>query len=182
MVLLDDSNSYGWLVRVVKDGSIVKVISPAEHIETPTERVARFNKHRNIDLSATMLSDNAEKPKNSLKKAIRRRNAKTVTFASPTYFEASDIDYSTEEEDIDDQLFDEEGIREEEGEGEYESERSDIQVIREESSMGNMKVEPLRPKPQADRDPSQPQDEESTDRTSDQTRDSEESANQQGNA
>ncbi|EER24896.1 SH3 domain containing protein [Coccidioides posadasii C735 delta SOWgp] len=177
MVLLDDSNSYWWLVRVVKDGSIGYL--PAEHIETPTERVARFNKHRNIDLSATMLSDNAEKPKNSLKKAIRRRNAKTVTFASPTYFEASDIDYSTEEEDIDDQLFDEEGIREEEGEGEYESELSDIQGIREESSMGNMKVEPLRPKPQADRDHSQSQDEESTDRTSEQTRDSEESANQQ---
>ena len=24
---------------------------PAEHIETPTERLARLNKHRNIDVS-----------------------------------------------------------------------------------------------------------------------------------
>ena len=66
MVLLDDSNSYWWLVRVVKDSSIGKLCSllcaelsdisflgylPAEHIETPTERLARLNKHRNIDVS-----------------------------------------------------------------------------------------------------------------------------------
>jgi hypothetical protein len=66
MVLLDDSNSYWWLVRVVKDSSIGMCRSarsqrsgvltrstgylPAEHIETPTERLARLNKHRNIDV------------------------------------------------------------------------------------------------------------------------------------
>ena len=64
MVLLDDSNSYWWLVRVVKDGSIglsdlqIDCLTtnerlgylPAEHIETPTERLARLNKHRNIDV------------------------------------------------------------------------------------------------------------------------------------
>ena len=63
MVLLDDSNSYWWLVRVVKDSSIGKISNlpneyvlmnigylPAEHIETPTERLARLNKHRNIDV------------------------------------------------------------------------------------------------------------------------------------
>lgn len=66
MVLLDDSNSYWWLVRIVKDGSIGEFplllctaippnifvgYLPAEHIETPTERLARLNKHRNIDVS-----------------------------------------------------------------------------------------------------------------------------------
>ncbi|KAI9835484.1 MAG: hypothetical protein M1838_005287 [Thelocarpon superellum] len=101
MVLLDDSNSYWWLVRVVKDGSIGYL--PAEHIETPTERLARLNKHRNIDLSATMLGDNPEKSKNPLKKAMRRRNAKTVQFSAPKYYEASDIDYSTEEEEEDEE-------------------------------------------------------------------------------
>jgi len=70
---------------------------PAEHIETPTERLARLNKHRNIDLSATMLGDTAEKSKNPLKKAMRRRNAKTVQFGTPTYVEASDYDYSSDE-------------------------------------------------------------------------------------
>jgi len=64
MVLLDDTNSYWWLVRVVKDSSIGKQYCsllgsfltipgylPAEHIETPTERLARLNKHRNVDVS-----------------------------------------------------------------------------------------------------------------------------------
>jgi hypothetical protein len=113
MVLLDDSNSYWWLVRVVKDSSIGGYLHimpqastnpspgylPAEHIETPTERLARLNKHRNIDLSATMLGDTADKTKNPLKKAMRRRNAKTVQFAPPTYVEASDYDYSSDEGD-----------------------------------------------------------------------------------
>ncbi|KAI0881911.1 uncharacterized protein GGS22DRAFT_196093 [Annulohypoxylon maeteangense] len=99
MVLLDDSNSYWWLVRVVKDSSIGYL--PAEHIETPTERLARLNKHRNIDLSATMLGDQAEKTKNPLKTAMKRRKAKTVAFAPPTFVDYSDIDYSTEEEDGD---------------------------------------------------------------------------------
>ncbi|KAK8248728.1 hypothetical protein IWZ00DRAFT_489710 [Phyllosticta capitalensis] len=100
MVLLDDSNSYWWLVRVVKDSSIGYL--PAEHIETPTERLARLNKHRNIDLAAAMLGDTTEKSKNPLKKAMRRRNTKTVQFTAPTYVEASEYEYSTEEEDEED--------------------------------------------------------------------------------
>ncbi|KAH6680760.1 hypothetical protein B0J14DRAFT_272892 [Halenospora varia] len=114
MVLLDDSNSYWWLVRVVKDSSIGYL--PAEHIETPTERLARLNKHRNIDLTSTMLGDQAEKSKNPLKKAIRRRNAKTVAFAAPTYVEASDIDYSTEEEDGDGDFYGQNGDVDQNGE------------------------------------------------------------------
>ena len=50
-------------------------------------------------LSATMLSDNAEKSKNPLMKKMRRRNAKTVQFAAPTYVEASDNDYSSDDEE-----------------------------------------------------------------------------------
>ena len=50
-------------------------------------------------LSQTMLGDNPERSKNPLKKAMRRRNAKTVQFTAPTYVEASDVEYSTEEED-----------------------------------------------------------------------------------
>ncbi|KAK0674349.1 hypothetical protein QBC41DRAFT_213395 [Cercophora samala] len=98
MVLLDDSNSYWWLVRVVKDSSIGYL--PAEHIETPTERLARLNKHRNIDLSATMLGDQTDKVRNPIRSAIKRKKAKTVQFAPPTFVDYSDIDYSTEEEDV----------------------------------------------------------------------------------
>ena len=46
-----------------------------------------------------MLGDNPEKSKNPLKKAMRRRNAKTVQFAAPQYFEPSDFDYSDEEDE-----------------------------------------------------------------------------------
>jgi len=46
-----------------------------------------------------MLGDNTEKSRNPLKKAMRRRNAKTVQFCAPTYVEASDVEYSTDEED-----------------------------------------------------------------------------------
>jgi hypothetical protein len=49
-----------------------------------------------------MLGDNPEKSKNPLKKAMRRRNAKTVQFAPPTYYEPSDYEYSDEEDESDD--------------------------------------------------------------------------------
>ncbi|KAF3184606.1 hypothetical protein TWF225_005899 [Orbilia oligospora] len=52
-----------------------------------------------------MLGDNQEKSKNILKKAIRRRAAKTVQFAPPTYYEASDHEYSSDEEDPDGEYY-----------------------------------------------------------------------------
>jgi SH3 domain len=50
LVLMDDSNSYWWLVRVLKTQEIGYI--PAENIETPFERLARLNKHRNVDVRA----------------------------------------------------------------------------------------------------------------------------------
>lgn len=47
--LLDDSNSYWWLVRVLNTQGVGYI--PAENIETPFERLARLNKHRNVDVS-----------------------------------------------------------------------------------------------------------------------------------
>lgn len=46
-----------------------------------------------------MLGDNAERSKNPLKKAMKRRGAKSVQFAAPTYVEASDYEWSDEEEE-----------------------------------------------------------------------------------
>ena len=46
-----------------------------------------------------MLGDTTEKSKNPLKKAMRRRNAKTVTFGGLNYVEASDYEYSSDEEE-----------------------------------------------------------------------------------
>lgn len=52
-----------------------------------------------------MLGDQAEKTKNPLKSAMRRRKTKTVAFAPPTYVDYSDIDYSTDEEDLEAEYF-----------------------------------------------------------------------------
>ncbi|KAI1810758.1 hypothetical protein GGS20DRAFT_579627 [Poronia punctata] len=142
MVLLDDSNSYWWLVRVVKDSSIGYL--PAEHIETPTERLARLNKHRNIDLSATMLSDQSNQSKNPIMSAMRRRKAKTVTFTAPTYVDYSDIDYSDEEgEDEDSQS--RQSMRQDEQGQQAGSQQSGTDLGAEDESA---KVEPLKPRSQ----------------------------------
>lgn len=58
LLLLDDSNSYWWLVRVLKTQAVGYI--PAENIETPWERLARLNKHRNVDVCC------ADAPANSL--------------------------------------------------------------------------------------------------------------------
>lgn len=46
-----------------------------------------------------MLGDIPERSKNPLKKAMRRRNAKMVTFAAPQYREASEVEWSESESD-----------------------------------------------------------------------------------
>ena len=86
-----------------------------------------------------MLDDRNTKTRNPLKKAMQRHTGKTKTvqFTAPTYFEASDVEYSTEEEG-------------EEGEGEYlpnEEDRSEQQEPEQESRVDDEDaiVEPLKP-------------------------------------
>lgn len=57
LFLMDDSNSYWWLVRVLKTQEVGYI--PAENIETPFERLARLNKHRNVDVRFSLLSSGA---------------------------------------------------------------------------------------------------------------------------
>lgn len=87
-----------------------------------------------------MLGDNSEKSKNPLKKAMRRRNAKTVTFTSPTYIEASDIEFSTDDELDDTASFNDEDLAR--------GDEDDLQDGHSEDIV----VEPLRPKAQRDKD------------------------------
>jgi hypothetical protein len=56
LFLMDDSNSYWWLVRVLKTQEVGYI--PAENIETPYERLARLNKHRNVDVSRSITFPN----------------------------------------------------------------------------------------------------------------------------
>lgn len=86
-----------------------------------------------------MLGDNSEKSKNPLMRAVRRRTTKNVQFTAPTYIEASDIEYSSDE-DLDDaaSFNDDEGSRAE-AEDAHDGQTDDIVV------------QPLRTKSQRDK-------------------------------
>lgn len=60
LVLLDDSNSYWWLVRVLVSQEVGYI--PAENIETPYERLARLNKHRNVEIATATGQDSDALP------------------------------------------------------------------------------------------------------------------------
>lgn len=47
--LEEDSNSYWWLVRLLRTNEVGYI--PAEGVETPFERLARLNKRRNVEVS-----------------------------------------------------------------------------------------------------------------------------------
>ncbi|KAI8996936.1 hypothetical protein BDB01DRAFT_830573 [Pilobolus umbonatus] len=55
LVLMDDSNKYWWLVKILTTNEVGYV--PAENIETPYERLARLNKHRNIGITSATIHD-----------------------------------------------------------------------------------------------------------------------------
>lgn len=114
-----------------------------------------------------MLGDNSEKSKNPLKKAMRRRNAKTVNFAPPTYIEASDVEYSSDDDSEHGDFFnDDETVESEEGDAQEQTE--------------DIVVEPLRPKAQKEKpaeqaeEPGQQEKQESERSISDPRRSSEE--------
>ncbi|RYP84199.1 hypothetical protein DL770_005241 [Monosporascus sp. CRB-9-2] len=132
MVLLDDSNSYWWLVRVVKDSSIGYL--PAEHIETPTERLARLNKHRNIDVWR----------RDPGPVGAMRRRKKTVTFTAPTYVDYSDFDYSTDEEEGEDEV----SAQQQQGQNAQQQATAQKATIEAVDDDEGAKVEPLKPRGQ----------------------------------
>ncbi|ORZ24710.1 hypothetical protein BCR42DRAFT_403498 [Absidia repens] len=55
LILLDDTNAYWWLVKIMKTSDIGYI--PAENVETPFERLARFNKIRNSEIILLPTSD-----------------------------------------------------------------------------------------------------------------------------
>lgn len=111
MILLNDINSYWWLVRLLKDSSVGFL--PAEHIETPSERLARLNKHRNGEFSSPSFqhtatippdsddSDAEETVKKTATASLKKKGPKKlVTFTqSLTYVSASEYEYSDDEDD-----------------------------------------------------------------------------------
>lgn len=118
LLLLDDANSYWWLVRVLKTEDVGYI--PAENIETPYERLARLNKHRNVDLAAATMQEklaaerqDREKLKGKIASKARsmqmersgegssgdQNGSRRVIFAPPTYVEHPGRTWSSDEED-----------------------------------------------------------------------------------
>ncbi|OZJ04105.1 hypothetical protein BZG36_02870, partial [Bifiguratus adelaidae] len=69
LTLLDDSNSYWWLVKVLKTEQVGYI--PAENIETPFERLARLNKYLNVEV--TSLANNADIINNPPPRYVKRK-------------------------------------------------------------------------------------------------------------
>ncbi|KAI7885653.1 hypothetical protein K492DRAFT_180214 [Lichtheimia hyalospora FSU 10163] len=67
LILMEDTNIYWWLVEVLKTREVGYI--PAENIEefirysstqTPYERLARLNKHRNVEITSPAATDDAD--------------------------------------------------------------------------------------------------------------------------
>ncbi|ORE15172.1 hypothetical protein BCV71DRAFT_37676 [Rhizopus microsporus] len=99
LTLLDDSNSYWWLVKVLKTAEVGYI--PAENIETPHERLARLNSHRNIEITRKDNFDAFPVPPSTNPTKTRKRVtlAKGVQYQSQIIFGSSDSEDLSEEED-----------------------------------------------------------------------------------
>ena len=104
-------------MRVLKTEDVGYI--PAENIETPYERLARLNKHRNVDLAAATQQEKQagevqgrERLKGLIAgkgKSLRSRSGEAeeaiprrVIFAPPTYVEHPGVTWSSDEETSDD--------------------------------------------------------------------------------
>ncbi|KAJ3006425.1 UNVERIFIED_CONTAM: hypothetical protein HDU68_004069, partial [Siphonaria sp. JEL0065] len=91
--LLDDTNYYWWLVKCVKTEEIGYI--PAENIETPSERLARLNKFKNVQETLVTPADAAEPPA-----TVDPAKPRLVFADSAIVFENyDDIDYDDDEEE-----------------------------------------------------------------------------------
>ncbi|KAL0081092.1 hypothetical protein J3Q64DRAFT_1756571 [Phycomyces blakesleeanus] len=97
LTLLDDTNSYWWLIKVLKTAEIGYI--PAEHIETPYERLARLNSHRNIELTRRDIQDAFPAPPSS-----KPTSTKKVTLSKGVKFQAQVIIGLSDDEDFEEEF------------------------------------------------------------------------------
>ena len=158
LLLLDDANSYWWLVRVLKTEDVGYI--PAENIETPYERLARLNKHRNVDLATA-----TEREKVEAEERVRQRTKggsgfaskafgmgnrnrsdrasaneggpRRVEFAPPTYVDHPGKTWSSDEEDTSDEEEGDEADRSlDQAAEEGDEEQADAEQDQVEASLG----------------------------------------------
>ncbi|KAI8064151.1 hypothetical protein BC940DRAFT_97276 [Gongronella butleri] len=111
LTLLDDSNSYWWLVKVLKTNEVGYI--PAENIETPFERLARLNKHRNVEVTSMQQAAHyISEASNAQGK--KPKKAKNVTMSKMNAFQSyiiligeNDDDIEERYEEYEDEMVDE---------------------------------------------------------------------------
>ncbi|KAI7907095.1 uncharacterized protein BX663DRAFT_494813 [Cokeromyces recurvatus] len=118
LTLLDDTNSYWWLIKILKTSEIGYI--PAENIETPYERLARLNSHRNIELTRGDIQDAfPTPPSNKIKKKKKVTLAKEVQFQSQIIYGSSDEEdeeFKAEFEEWDERMLSDDSEEDEEEE------------------------------------------------------------------
>ncbi|QSL66108.1 hypothetical protein MERGE_000483 [Pneumocystis wakefieldiae] len=100
LILLDDSNSYWWLVRLAKDQTVGYL--PAEHIETPLERLARLNKYRNAEISSITVEERENDSVFYNDTHVCNKDNKLVVFSVPTYIEYAEGEWDDNSKCTDD--------------------------------------------------------------------------------
>ncbi|ORZ24455.1 hypothetical protein BCR42DRAFT_90949 [Absidia repens] len=103
LTLLDDSNSYWWLVKVLKSNEVGYI--PAENIETPFERLARLNKHRNVEVTAIQQAThyiNADSESSSGTKTAPgiTKQRKNVSMSKDIYYQSHIILLGDDDEEL----------------------------------------------------------------------------------
>ncbi|KAL1919501.1 uncharacterized protein VTP21DRAFT_2194 [Calcarisporiella thermophila] len=95
--LLDDTNTYWWLVKVLRTSEVGYI--PAENVETPHERLARLNKHKNVEFLERLVEELRAIAQEELP---QKSKTKGVSFRRPIVAcesEESDEDDEDEPED-----------------------------------------------------------------------------------
>ncbi|KAI9476250.1 MAG: hypothetical protein EXX96DRAFT_486721 [Benjaminiella poitrasii] len=105
LILMEDTNIYWWLVEVLKTREVGYI--PAENIETPYERLARLNKHRNVEITSPSIHDVAPLPAHSQQTSNGRR----VTIGDES---KQEVFHYEVESDIEETMIDEFILEEEE--------------------------------------------------------------------
>ncbi|CAO3617186.1 unnamed protein product [Cunninghamella blakesleeana] len=98
LTLLDDSNSYWWLVKVLKTNEVGYI--PAENIETPFERLARLNKHRNVEVTSVQQAAHFIESDDDKKKTLLTKKDKHVTMSKGIYYQSYIILLGEDNEEV----------------------------------------------------------------------------------
>ncbi len=100
LILLDDSDSYWWLIQNVRDNSIGFI--PADATELPQERLARLNRWKNEQSERIRKHSLDNLSDYEICTTPKLNNIKSVAFTSPTYFSASENDDGDDDGDLSD--------------------------------------------------------------------------------